>query len=58
MKMATTMAADDHDNKVNGDGATGNEVDDIGSGMTGYNNDGMATSDKRRATTATTATMA
>ena len=32
--MATTMAADDDDNDINGDGATGNEVDDDGNGTT------------------------
>ncbi len=34
--MATTMAADDDDNEVNGDGATG---DDDGNGATGDDND-------------------
>ena len=33
--MATTMAADDDDNDVDGDGTTGNEVDDDGNGVTG-----------------------
>jgi hypothetical protein len=33
--MATTMAADDDDNNVHGDSATGNEVDDDGDGATG-----------------------
>ena len=49
--MATTMAVDDDDKEVNGDGATGeevdddgdaatgNEVDDDGSGVTGYDDD-------------------
>ena len=46
--MATTMAADDDDNEVHGDGVTSNEVDDNGSSGTGYddNNDG----DGRRVT--------
>ncbi len=30
-----TMAADDDDNNVNGNGATGNEVDDDGNGAMG-----------------------
>ena len=30
--MATTMLADDNDNNVDGDGMTGNEVDDDGDG--------------------------
>ena len=34
--MATTMAADDDDNEVDGDGATG---DDDGDGATGDDND-------------------
>ena len=34
--MATTMAADDNDNKVDGDGAMG---DDDGAGTTGDDND-------------------
>ena len=29
----------DDDNDVNGDGATGNKVDNDGNGVTGYNND-------------------
>ena len=33
--MATTMAADDDENKVAGDGATGDEVDDDGNAATG-----------------------
>jgi hypothetical protein len=33
--MATMMAADDDDNNVNGNGATGNKVDDDGNGATG-----------------------
>ncbi len=36
--MATTMAADDDDNEVDGDGATG---DDDGDGATGDYNDGQ-----------------
>ena len=36
--MATTMAADDDDNAVDGDGATG---EDEGDGATGYNGDGI-----------------
>ncbi len=35
MTMARTMAADDDDNDVNGNGATGNEVDDDGNGAMG-----------------------
>ena len=35
MTMATTMAADDNDNDVNGDGVTGNEVNNDGDGATG-----------------------
>jgi hypothetical protein len=35
--MAKTMAADDDDNEVDGDGATG---DDDGDGATGDDNDG------------------
>ena len=31
--MARTMAADDNDNDVNGNGATGNEVEDDGNGV-------------------------
>ena len=40
--MARTMAADDDDNDVNGNGATGNEVEDDGNGVraTGYDDDG------------------
>ena len=37
--MATMMAADDEDNEVNGDGATGNKVDNDGDGATGDDND-------------------
>jgi hypothetical protein len=33
--MARTMAADDTDNDVNGNGATGNEVEDDGNGAMG-----------------------
>ena len=33
--MARTMAADDDDNDVNGNGGTGNEVDDDGNGAMG-----------------------
>ena len=33
--MASTMAADDDDNKVDGDGAMGDEVDDDGDGVMG-----------------------
>ena len=33
--MTTTMAVDDDDNDINGDGATGNKVDDDGDGATG-----------------------
>ena len=36
--MVTTMAADDNDNKVDGDGAMG---DDDGDGATGDYNDGQ-----------------
>ncbi len=36
----TTMATGDDDNDVEGDGATGSEVDDDGDGVTGdFNND-------------------
>ena len=40
--MATTMLADDDNNDVDGDGATGNDDDGngaAGDGMTGYNDD-------------------
>ena len=38
--MAMTMAADDGDNEVNGDGATGDDVGDGGMGAaTGYDDD-------------------
>ena len=37
--MNTTMATGDNDNDVNGDGATGNKVDDNGNCATGDNND-------------------
>jgi hypothetical protein len=38
--MATTMVVDDDDyNDVDGDGATGNEVDDDGDGTTGDDDD-------------------
>ena len=33
--MARTMAADDDNNNVDGDDATGNKVDDDGDGATG-----------------------
>ena len=33
--MARTMAADDDGNDINGNGATGNEVDDEGNGTMG-----------------------
>ncbi len=33
--MATTMVADNDDDDVNANGATGNEVDDDGNGATG-----------------------
>jgi len=33
--MATIIVADDDDNNVDGDGATGNEVNDDGDGATG-----------------------
>ena len=33
--MATTMVADNDDDDVNGNGATGNEVDDDGNGAMG-----------------------
>jgi hypothetical protein len=35
MTMATTMVTDDDDNDVDGDCATGNEVDDDGDGAKG-----------------------
>ena len=34
-KMATTMAADNDDNNVNGDGTTGNKVNNDGNGAMG-----------------------
>jgi len=37
--MTTTMATGDDDNNINGNGATGNEVDDDGDGATGNAND-------------------
>ena len=37
--MTTTMATGDDDNDVDGDGATGNEVNDDGDGATGNIND-------------------
>ena len=37
--MTTTMATGDDDNDVDGDSATGNEVNDDGDGATGNNND-------------------
>ena len=37
--MTTTMVTGDDDNAVDGDGTTGNEVDDVGDGATGDNND-------------------
>ena len=36
--MATTMVVDDDYNDVDGDGATGNKVDDDGDSATGNNN--------------------
>ncbi len=44
--MATTMAADDNDNKVDGDGVTGN---DDGDGATGDDGDDDDNGDKDRA---------
>jgi hypothetical protein len=37
--MTTTMVTGDDDNAVDGDGTMGNEVDDVGDGVTGDNND-------------------
>ena len=37
--MATMMVVDDDYNDFDGDGATGNEVDDDGDGVTGDDND-------------------
>ena len=37
--MTTTMVTGDDDNNINGNGATGNEVDDDGDGATGNAND-------------------
>ena len=46
--MATTMAADDDDNEVGGNGTTGNEVDHNGSRATGYDNNRMAMGDRQQ----------
>jgi hypothetical protein len=47
------MATGDDDNDVDGDGATGNEVDDDGDGATGDYNDDDDDGDKTTMATAT-----